>query len=104
MDPQQRFLLETSHRALEDAGMKLDQISGSKMGVLVGISTHDYGDIQQSSAERGNIGAHTNTGSAGSIAANRLSYFYNLLGPTVAINTATTIIRDKYKIDRFRGR
>ena len=104
MDPQQRLLLETSYRALEDSGMKLDQISGSKMGVFVGISTHDYGDIQQSSAERGNIGAHTNTGFASSIAANRLSYFYNLLGPSVEIDTATTTIRDKYKIDRFRGR
>ncbi|MBN8536196.1 MAG: hypothetical protein J0M15_04050 [Deltaproteobacteria bacterium] len=72
---------------------------------IIGIGCRFPGGyIQQSSAERGNIGAHTNTGSAGSIAANRLSYFYNLLGPSVAIDTATTIIRDKYKIDRFRGR
>ena len=56
--------------------------------MFVGISTHDYGDLQMYPANRGDIDMHTNSGTATSIAANRLSYFYDLRGPSVAVDTA----------------
>lgn len=88
MDPQQRMLLEVSYEAVQDAGLRLNDLDSSKAAVFVGISAHDYGDIQNTPVERVNIGAHTNVGSALCIAANRISYSYNLKGPSFALDTA----------------
>jgi len=46
IDPQQRMLLEVSCEALQDAGQPIEKLAGSDTGVFVGISTHDYADIQ----------------------------------------------------------
>ncbi|MFY2859629.1 beta-ketoacyl synthase N-terminal-like domain-containing protein [Mycobacterium sp. THU-M104] len=86
MDPQQRLLLEVAWEALEDAGQVPERLAGSDTGVFVGISTSDYatgraGDLRL-------VDAYTGTGNALSIAANRLSYFYDFHGPSMAIDTA----------------
>ncbi len=88
MDPQQRMVLEVSYEAVQDAGLRLNDLDGSRTAVMVGISSHDYGDIQNSPSERVNIGAHTNVGSALCLAATRVSYSYNLKGPSLAVDTA----------------
>lgn len=88
MDPQQRMLLEVSYEAVQDAGLRLNDLDGSRTAVYIGISAHDYGDIQNTPSERVNIGAHTNVGAAMCIAANRISYSYNLKGPSFALDTA----------------
>jgi acyl transferase domain-containing protein/NADPH:quinone reductase-like Zn-dependent oxidoreductase/surfactin synthase thioesterase subunit/NAD(P)-dependent dehydrogenase (short-subunit alcohol dehydrogenase family)/phospholipid N-methyltransferase/aryl carrier-like protein len=88
MDPQQRMLLEVSYETIEDAGLSINDLSGSRTSVFIGISAHDYGDLQNTPQERVNIGAHTNVGSAMCIAANRISYSYNLIGPSFALDTA----------------
>ena len=88
IDPQQRLLLEVSWEALEDGGMSSDRFVGSNTGVFVGISTHDYHELQIGPAHRRDIDAHSSTGSATSIAANRISYAYDLRGPSLAIDTA----------------
>ena len=49
MDPQQRILLKTTWEALEDAGMRWDQVWNSPTGVFVGISTNDYSMMQTDS-------------------------------------------------------
>lgn len=36
MDPQQKLLLQCSYRALEDAGIPMEDISGSRTGVYIG--------------------------------------------------------------------
>src|SRR5437762_225760 len=72
MDPQQRMLLETAWRALEDAGLQIDKLPGSDTGVFIGISHSDYHGIQKFG--RPDIDLHTSTGGALSIAANRLSH------------------------------
>ena len=36
MDPQQKLLLQCTYRALEDAGMSMECISGSRTGVYIG--------------------------------------------------------------------
>jgi amino acid adenylation domain-containing protein len=86
MDPQQRLLLEAAWRALEDAGIPVDELAGSRTGVYVGISHSDYHGIQQFG--RHDIDVHTSTGGALSIAANRLSHRLDLRGPSLAIDTA----------------
>ncbi len=88
MDPQQRMLLEISYETIEDAGLSLSELNNSRTAVFIGISAHDYGDLQNTPQERVNIGAHTNVGSALCITANRISYSYNLTGPSFAIDTA----------------
>jgi acyl transferase domain-containing protein len=88
IDPQQRLLLEHTYLAFEDAGLRLEDLAGSRTGVFVGISATDYAAIQNSTANRLNIGAQSNTGNAASIAANRLSYVFDLRGPSFAVDTA----------------
>ena len=88
IDPQQRLLLETAWEAIEDAGLVLDFEKGTDMGVFVGVSHNDYQAIQHTSTDRAGISAHTPTGSAHSIAANRISYCLNLSGPSIALDTA----------------
>ena len=87
-DPQQRLLLEVAYQAVEDAGLTLTDLSGSRAGVYIGISTWDYSFLQVKSEERASIDAYTNVGTAQCIAANRISYFFNLVGPSLAVDTA----------------
>lgn len=86
VDPQQRLLLEVAYEALEHAGEPLAALRGSKTGVFVGLFIHDYAHMQLSSREL--IDAYTGTGTSMSIAANRISYLFDLRGPSVALDTA----------------
>ncbi|WP_086850746.1 type I polyketide synthase [Amycolatopsis kentuckyensis] len=85
MDPQQRMLLEVTWAALEHAGLAPSSLRRSRTGVFTGISTHDYGHLTMTG---GAPDLWTATGAAGSIAANRLSYVYDLRGPSMAVDTA----------------
>lgn len=86
MDPQQRILMEESYSALLAAGIVPSELAGSNTGVFVGISQNDYSYFCLKSKD--NDSPYLGTGSALSIAANRLSYFYDLKGPSMAVNTA----------------
>src|SRR3954465_9305314 len=88
VDPQHRLLLETAWEAIEDAGLILDFEKGTDVGVFVGISHNDYQVIQGTPWNSQGISPHSPTGSAHSIAANRISYCLNLRGPSVAMDTA----------------
>ena len=88
VDPQHRLLLETAWEAIEDAGLVLDFEHGTDLGVFVGISHNDYQGIQSTPFDHSTISPHTPTGSAHSIAANRISYCLNLRGPSIAMDTA----------------
>ncbi len=86
LDPQQRMLLEVTWEALEDAGQPPDRLAGAPVGVFIGISTSDYAFIQMSRG--GDPIGHRITGGSASIAANRISHFLDLRGPSLAIDTA----------------
>lgn len=86
MDPQQRLLLELSFEALDNAGQSMEQVDGSRTGVFIGISVNEYSHLQFDNPLT--ISSHSGTGSALSIAANRISYFFNFRGPSMAIDTA----------------
>ncbi|KAA9377579.1 acyltransferase domain-containing protein [Microbispora cellulosiformans] len=86
MDPQQRLLLEVAWEAIDRAAVPLDRLRTGRTGVFVGIANYDYGRMQD--AEGAGIGAYTSTGSALSIAANRLSYAFDLRGPSLSVDTA----------------
>ena len=86
MDPQQRLLLEVAWEALENAGWSITALQGSPTGVFVGISSSDYAFLQMRDPAR--VDAWAGTGNAHSIAANRLSYLWDLRGPSLAVDTA----------------
>lgn len=88
IDPQQRMLLEVVWEALEDGGLAADRLAGSNTGVFIGMSTHDYYDLQVNPGNRHLINPHSSTGTAMSIAANRISYIYDLRGPSFIVDTA----------------
>ncbi|MDO1449031.1 SDR family NAD(P)-dependent oxidoreductase [Rhodocytophaga aerolata] len=88
IDPQQRLLLEITYQALEDAGITLEQFSGSKTGVYMGVFMNDYWDIQVSSLQRNQISPHVPMGVSLTAIANRISYVYNLKGPSMTLDTA----------------
>jgi len=56
---------------MEDAGERWDAPALRNTGVFVGVFIHDYQHMQL--ADREMLGAHTGTGTAMSIAANRIS-------------------------------
>ncbi len=86
MDPQQRLLLETVWSALEDGGVPPSTLAGRHVGVYVGASSLDYGNLQV--ADLGAIDSHFMTGNTLSVLANRISYIYDLRGPSFTVDTA----------------
>ncbi len=64
IDPQQRFLLEATYEAMEDAGIPLEKLSGSDAAVYMGVFMNDYWDMQASSVQRDQISAHTAMGAS----------------------------------------
>lgn len=83
-DPQERLFLETAWQALEDAGYSRKAISGQNIGVFVGAMWSEY---QLLGIEEEIAGEAVNTSSMFSSIANRVSYFLNLHGPSMAIDT-----------------
>ena len=86
MDPQQRLLCEVAWEALERAGITPSSLAGSRTGVFVGVSAGDY--LRLATAAGGTAEPHGATGNAPSIAANRLSYLFDLRGPSWSVDTA----------------
>ena len=89
IDPQQRLLLEVSWRLIENAGLKKERLAGSSTGVYIGISTNDYlySKIKLTPG-MSSFNAYSGLGNSNSIAANRISYYYDLHGPSLAVDTA----------------
>ncbi|MFZ7774523.1 SDR family NAD(P)-dependent oxidoreductase [Bacillus velezensis] len=80
IDPRQRILLQETWKALEDAGYGSKSFEDEKIGMFVGIEDGDYKLLVD---EEAGITSNHNA-----ILAARLSYFLNLDGPNMAINTA----------------
>ncbi len=87
LDPQQRLLLELSWEAMENAGVPPSSMAGSDCAVYVGISGLDYG-VRSLVDDMASMSAYSMTGNTLSIAANRLSYVFDLRGPSLAVDTA----------------
>ncbi len=86
MDPQQRLMLELAWEALEDAGVPQQSLAGSATGVFFGFGVMEYALTQLRYPEL--IDAYTNTGYFPCIIANRVSYYFDLRGPSVSLDTA----------------
>ncbi|QUX26969.1 SDR family NAD(P)-dependent oxidoreductase [Nocardiopsis akebiae] len=91
MDPQERLFLECVHATMEDAGYTREALSRHAerglpggVGVFVGVMYEEYQLYGAQEQERGrNV---TLSGSASTIA-NRVSYVFDLHGPSLAVDT-----------------
>ncbi|WP_426752694.1 beta-ketoacyl synthase N-terminal-like domain-containing protein [Myxococcus sp. Y35] len=80
MDPQHRLLFECAWQALEDAGIPFDAVRGSRTGVFMGVN---FSDFQRMLARDWSaLDGYSVLGSTASFAANRLSYAFDLRGPS----------------------
>src|SRR5258708_25300094 len=86
MDPQQRLLLELAWHAFEDAGIPPSKMSGTATGVYIGASATDYSDLRL--GDPAGADSYFMTGSTLSILANRISYVFDLRGPSLTVDTA----------------
>lgn len=87
MDPQFRLLLETVWATVEDAGYRASDLSGTKTGVFIGVSTSDYKDAWMRQVET-TLGQEGPALVSHFVVANRISYILNLHGPSEPIDTA----------------
>ncbi|MEU8340640.1 SDR family NAD(P)-dependent oxidoreductase [Spirillospora sp. NPDC048832] len=85
LDPQQRLLMELTWRALEDAGQPAAALGGSRTGVYIGCSWHDYELMRIARGVRPT--PHSLVGNALDVIAARLSYFFGLRGPSLTVET-----------------
>ncbi|MBF0450082.1 MAG: SDR family NAD(P)-dependent oxidoreductase [Candidatus Magnetomorum sp.] len=88
IDPQQRLMMQVVWEALEDCGQIPENLSNTRTGVFIGEFALDYKLLSLSELQRDIIGMHTATGSFATLLANRISYWFNLKGPSVSLDTA----------------
>ena len=86
MDPAQRLVLETAYQAFENAGVPLEKASGSATSVHTGCFTDDYKLQLLKDPEL--LPKYAATGASLAMLANRLSWFFNLSGPSMNIDSA----------------
>jgi acyl transferase domain-containing protein len=86
MDPQQRWVLETAYHAFENAGIPAQQLRGSLTAVFGASMADDY--LRLIARDPDNVPRMVTTGAEPSILPNRVSWYFNLQGPSIHINTA----------------
>jgi len=88
MDPQQRLLLETAWEAFEDAGLTREALAGSQTGVFVGGFWLDHQINQFGSLNIDSMNTHSPMSATLTLLSNRLSYVFDLRGPSLTLDTA----------------
>ena len=86
MDPQQRIMLEITYEAFENAGLTLAAIAGSNTSCYIGNFTADYRDMTFRDVDAATRYSLTGTGTE--LISNRISWFYDLRGPSFTLGSA----------------
>ncbi|XP_030143528.4 fatty acid synthase [Taeniopygia guttata] len=86
MDPQLRLLLEISYEAILDGGINPGTLRGTDTGVWVGASGSEAAEALSQDPEE--LLGYSMTGCQRAMLANRISYFYDLKGPSLTVDTA----------------
>ncbi len=110
MDPQERMVLQESYRAIEDAGLQISNLSGSKTGVFIGYEYSGYLEhYRRIEANENNINTINKDSSNPSYyLANRVSYTFDFRGPSEVINlncasSAVSINRAFYSLLNYES-
>lgn len=88
LDPQHRLFLENSWKALIDAGLDPQSVSGSNTGVFCGITNNEYLQLMLNELPEEEFNPYITSGNCLNFAAGRVSYILGLNGPSLAIDTA----------------
>jgi acyl transferase domain-containing protein/threonine dehydrogenase-like Zn-dependent dehydrogenase/NAD(P)-dependent dehydrogenase (short-subunit alcohol dehydrogenase family) len=88
LDPQQRLLLQCSWEAFEDAGDPPSDHAGARTGVFIGGFMMDHLSLKSDLRDRDRITTHSATAATLTMLSNRLSYVFDLRGPSVSLDTA----------------
>ncbi|KAI0008226.1 hypothetical protein F4779DRAFT_642004 [Xylariaceae sp. FL0662B] len=86
MDPMQRWTLEASYRAFENAGIPAESLRGSRTGVFSASMTDDY--KRMIAQDPDNVPRMAVTGTFASIIPNRVSWYFDLRGPSIHVDSA----------------
>ena len=85
MDPQERLFLQCAYATLQDAGYTRAQAAaGGQVGVFVGVMYEEY---QLYGVQEQALGRRTAMAGSAASVANRVSYFCDFHGPSVAVDT-----------------
>lgn len=87
MDPQERLFLETAWQCFESAGYSKETIqslqeNGKRFGVFVGATYNNYQLIVNAADKKYPVSSQIFA------IANRVSYYFNLKGPSIVVDTA----------------
>ncbi|MFD9603005.1 alpha/beta fold hydrolase [Streptomyces sp. NPDC059970] len=87
MDPQQRILLQSVQHAVDDSYLTPADLRDLDCGVFVAGLPGDYRSLM---AQRGDLvhGTHSFLGNAPSTLSGRISYFYDITGPSITLDSA----------------
>ncbi|KAJ4315563.1 Highly reducing polyketide synthase curS1 [Neodidymelliopsis sp. IMI 364377] len=86
LDPKQRIALEVAYEAIENAGVSLQQISGTQTACFIGSGPSDYrGAVERDFLH--NPKYHL-LGTGDEMISNRISHFFNIHGPSATVQTA----------------
>ncbi|XP_047993204.1 fatty acid synthase-like [Leguminivora glycinivorella] len=86
MDPQLRLLLEVTHETMVDAGYNPTELRGSRTGVYVGLIQSE--SFQGWSQDMEKINGYALTGCSNSMFPNRISFAFDLKGPSLSMDIA----------------
>ena len=86
MDPQARIMLEIAYEAFENAGLPLEKIAGTDTSCFVGNFTTDYREMLLRDPDF--VPLYSMSGSGQELISNRISWFYDLRGPSFTLGTA----------------
>jgi fatty acid synthase len=102
MDPQLRLLLEVAYEAIIDAGVNPHTLRGTKTGVFVGCSASETAGALTQDPET--VTGYTLTGCVRSMFSNRLSYTFDLRGPSFSVDTAcsSSLLALQLAVDSIR--
>ena len=84
IDPQERLFLQTAWNTIEDAAYTQAQLAGKKIGVYVGVM---YGEYQLFGSSERAKGQPLIPGAPYASIANRVSYFFDFQGPSLALDS-----------------
>lgn len=87
MDPQQRWLLESTWEAIESAGLPLEAVKGPRTAVFMGCYLHDYWFLLGRDPEL-NSNIYSGFGNLLSGLAGRIAYVFDCQGPAEVVDTA----------------
>ena len=99
MDPQHRLLLETSWRALEDAGLDPEKLRDTDTGVYAGVASSEYRDLMLAAGQNVSY-----LGTAASMAVGTVSFRLGLTGPAMAVelNCASALVAVHHAVTALR--